>query len=180
MFGMSTDKRKKINIFFCVGIVGVLLILFICVSIRIYAGKKLHEGVIFINGEKAEAVALISKRDVLVPMIPILKEYGYEFEYQSDTKIIMKKGVYTYHMDLTELTIHEVKNPESDDSPFHDPQINLLMPAVGDTTWVIRREGNDIIVDYITMLSLLNTLQENQRLRVSYEDKKIEYMNRVN
>ncbi len=156
------------------------MILFICISIRIYTENKFHEGAILVNGEKADATALISKRDVLVPMIPILEEYGYDFEYQSDTKIVMKKGVYMYHIDLLELTIYEVKNPKSDDSPFHDPQINLLMPAVGDTTWVIRREGNDIIVDYITMLSLLNTLQENQRLRVSYEDKKIEYMNRIN
>ena len=59
---MSADKRKKkINIFFCVGIVGVLLILFICVSIRIYAEKKLHEGVIFINGEKATSINQLVK-----------------------------------------------------------------------------------------------------------------------
>ena len=102
------------------------MILFICVSIRIYAEKKLHEGVIFINGEKAEAVALISKRDVLVPMIPILKEYGYEFEYQSDTKIIMKKGVYTYHMDLTELTIHEVTMSQTYPLPQLPPNTGFL------------------------------------------------------
>ena len=141
--------------------------------------NKFYKGAIFVNGEKVDATALISKRDVLVPMIPLLEEYGYDFEYQSEAKFIMKKGVYMYHIDLTELTIYEVEKNESDLPPVHDSQLNLLLPAAGDTTWVIRREGNDIIMDHITMLSLLNTLQEKQRLRVSYEDKKIEYLDRI-
>lgn len=179
VFGMSTDKQKKSNVFLCVSIAGVLLILLICISIWMHTENKFYKGAIFVNGEKVDATALISKRDVLVPMIPLLEEYGYDFEYQSEAKFIMKKGVYMYHIDLTELTIYEVEKNESDLPPVHDSQLNLLLPAAGDTTWVIRREGNDIIMDHITMLSLLNTLQEKQRLRVSYEDKKIEYLDRI-
>jgi hypothetical protein len=57
------------------------------------------------------------------------------------------------------------------------PHINLLRPPVGAKSkeHPIVREGNDVIVDAVTILAVLTSMQEKANIRYSYEDGEVKF-----
>ena len=130
-------------------------------------GTELEETVMFVSDERMEFT---------VQLLPVLEGYGFSCEYVSDDLTVITKGDCLYHLSLTDLTLYLISSPayEPDEEI---PHINLLRPPVGAKSkeHPIVREGNDVIVDMVTMQGILVSMQEKAFTHFSYEDGFVEY-----
>ena len=130
-------------------------------------GTELEETVVFVSDENMEFT---------VQLIPVLEGYGFSCEYVSEDLTVITKGDCLYHLSLKDLTLYLISSPayESDEEI---PHINLLRPPVGAKSQEhpIVREGNDVIVDMVTILAVLMSMQENANIRYSYEDGEVKF-----
>ena len=130
-------------------------------------GTELEETVMFVSDERMEFT---------VQLLPVLEGYGFSCEYVSDDLTVITKGDCLYHLSLTDLTLYLISSPayEPDEEI---PHINLLRPPVGAKSkeHPIVREGNDVIVDMVTMQGILVSMQEKAFTHLSYEDGFVEY-----
>ena len=130
-------------------------------------GTELEETVMFVSDERME---------FSVQLLPVLEGYGFSCEYVSDDLTVITKGDCLYHLSLTDLTLYLISSPayEPDEEI---PHINLLKPPVGAKSkeHPIVREGNDVIVDMVTMQGILVSMQEKAFTHFSYEDGFVEY-----
>ena len=130
-------------------------------------GTELEETVMFVSDEKMEFT---------VQLLPVLEGYGFSCEYVSDDLTVITKGDCLYHLSLTDLTLYLISSPayEPDEEI---PHINLLRPPVGAKSkeHPIVREGNDVIVDMVTILAVLTSMQEKANIRYSYEDGEVKF-----
>ena len=130
-------------------------------------GTELEETVMFVSDERMEFT---------VQLLPVLEGYGFSCEYVSDDLTVITKGDCLYHLSLTDLTLYLISSPAYD--PDEEiPHINLLRPPVGAKSkeHPIVREGNDVIVDMVTMQGILVSMQEKAFTHFSYEDGFVEY-----
>lgn len=130
-------------------------------------GTELEETVMFVSDERMEFT---------VQMLPVLEGYGFSCEYVSDDLTVITKGDCLYHLSLTDLTLYLISSPAYG-SDEEIPHINLLRPPVGAKSkeHPIVREGNDVIVDMVTMQGILVSMQEKAFTHFSYEDGFVEY-----
>ena len=130
-------------------------------------GTELEETVMFVSDENMEFT---------VQLLPVLEGYGFSCEYVSDDLTVITKGDCLYHLSLNDLTLYLISSPayEPDEEI---PHINLLRPPVGAKSkeHPIVREGNDVIVDMVTMQGILVSMQEKAFTHFSYEDGFVEY-----
>ena len=130
-------------------------------------GTELEETVMFVSDERMEFT---------VQLLPVLEGYGFSCEYVSDDLTVITKGDCLYHLSLTDLTLYLISSSayEPDEEI---PHINLLRPPVGAKSkeHPIVREGNDVIVDMVTMQGILVSMQEKAFTHFSYEDGFVEY-----
>ena len=130
-------------------------------------GTELEETVMFVSDERMEFT---------VQLLPVLEGYGFSCEYVSDDLTVITKGDCLYHLSLTDLTLYLISSPayEPDEEI---PHINLLRPPVGAKSkeHPIVREGNDVIVDMVTMQGILVSMQEKAFTHFSYKDGFVEY-----
>jgi hypothetical protein len=130
-------------------------------------GTELEETVMFVSDERMEFT---------VQLLPVLEGYGFSCEYVSDDLTVITKGDCLYHLSLTDLTLYLISSPAygSDEGI---PHINLLRPPVGAKSkeHPIVREGNDVIVDMVTILAVLTSMQEKANIRYSYEDGEVKF-----
>lgn len=130
-------------------------------------GTELEETVMFVSDERMEFT---------VQLLPVLEGYGFSCEYVSDDLTVITKGDCLYHLSLTDLTLYLISSPayEPDEEI---PHINLLRPPVGAKSkeHPIVREGNDVIVDMVTILAVLTSMQEKANIRYSYEDGEVKF-----
>ena len=130
-------------------------------------GTELEETVMFVSDEKMEFT---------VQLLPVLEGYGFSCEYVSDDLTVITKGDCLYHLSLNDLTLYLISSPayEPDEEI---PHINLLRPPVGAKSkeHPIVREGNDVIVDMVTILAVLTSMQEKANIRYSYEDGEVKF-----
>ena len=130
-------------------------------------GTELEETVMFVSDERMEFT---------VQLLPVLEGYGFSCEYVSDDLTVITKGDCLYHLSLTDLTLYLISSPayEPDEEI---PHINLLRPPVGAKSkeHPIVREGNDVIVDMVTMQGILVSMQEKANIRYSYEDGEVKF-----
>ena len=130
-------------------------------------GTELEETVMFVSDEKMEFT---------VQLLPVLEGYGFSCEYVSDDLTVITKGDCLYHLSLTDLTLYLISSSayEPDEEI---PHINLLRPPVGAKSkeHPIVREGNDVIVDMVTILAVLTSMQEKANIRYSYEDGEVKF-----
>lgn len=168
---MSTDK-KRIPFIFLVGVLSLLsivtIVTFFCMP-KHYL--KTESGSVWVGDVLLDnAVATFYRDSVTVPVLPILKEYGYTITCEADGHTIITKNDCVYQLDLDDLTLYLMEDPQYNDMEI--PQVNLLAPTAGTKKgdWIIMREDNDIIVDCITMVGILELLHEKPMIRVSYVD----------
>ena len=130
-------------------------------------GTELEETVMFVSDERMEFT---------VQLLPVLEGYGFSCEYVSDDLTVITKGDCLYHLSLTDLTLYLISSSayEPDEEI---PHINMLRPPVGAKSkeHPIVREGNDVIVDMVTMQGILVSMQEKAFTHFSYEDGFVEY-----
>jgi hypothetical protein len=130
-------------------------------------GTELEETVMFVSDERMEFT---------VQLLPVLEGYGFSCEYVSDDLTVITKGDCLYHLSLTDLTLYLISSSayEPDEEI---PHINLLRPPVGAKSkeHPIVREGNDVIVDMVTILAVLTSMQEKANIRYSYEDGEVKF-----
>ena len=130
-------------------------------------GTELEETVMFVSDENMEFT---------VQLLPVLEGYGFSCEYVSDDLTVITKGDCLYHLSLNDLTLYLISSPayEPDEEI---PHINLLRPPVGANAeeHPIVREGNDVIVDMVTILAVLTSMQEKANIRYSYEDVEVNF-----
>ena len=130
-------------------------------------GTELEETVMFVSDERMEFT---------VQLLPVLEGYGFSCEYVSDDLTVITKGDCLYYLSLNDLTLYLISSPayEPDEEI---PHINLLRPPVGAKSkeHPIVREGNDVIVDMVTMQGILVSMQEKAFTHFSYEDGFVEY-----
>lgn len=130
-------------------------------------GTELEETVMFVSDERMEFT---------VQLLPVLEGYGFSCEYVSDDLTVITKGDCLYHLSLNDLTLYLISSPayEPDEEI---PHINLLRPPVGAKykEHPIVREGNDVIVDMVTILAVLTSMQEKANIRYSYEDGEVKF-----
>ena len=130
-------------------------------------GTELEETVMFVSDERMEFT---------VQLLPVLEGYGFSCEYVSDDLTVITKGDCLYYLSLNDLTLYLISSPayEPDEEI---PHINLLRPPVGAKSkeHPIVREGNDVIVDMVTILAVLTSMQEKANIRYSYEDGEVKF-----
>ena len=143
------------------------------------AKQKPKEGRLVVNGtELEETVMFVSdeRMEFTVQLLPVLEGYGFSCEYVSDDLTVITKGDCLYHLSLTDLTLYLISSSayEPDEEI---PHINLLRPPVGAKSkeHPIVREGNDVIVDMVTILAVLTSMQEKANIRYSYEDGEVKF-----
>lgn len=143
------------------------------------AKRTPKEGRLMVNGtELEETVMFVSdeRMEFTVQLLPVLEGYGFSCEYVSDDLTVITKGDCLYHLSLTDLTLYLISSSayEPDEEI---PHINLLRPPVGAKSkeHPIVREGNDVIVDMVTMQGILVSMQEKAFTHFSYEDGFVEY-----
>ena len=162
-----------------IGLLILSVLLLLCIGLVACSKQKPKSGRLVVNGtELEETVMFVSdeKMEFTVQMLPVLEGYGYSCEYVSDDLTMITKGDCLYHLSLTDLTLYLISSPayEPDEEI---PQINLLSPPVGAKykEHPIVREGNDVIVDMVTMQGILVSMQEKAFTHFSYEDGFVEY-----
>ena len=172
MFMISKIRKK--TIVFIVIVVGVFIIAIFLSFLCKRMIEKPVEGRLLVNGQEWDGTVSMTSTDVLVPLIPVLTGYGYSFDYRSEDNIIVTKNDCEYKLDLVALTFQRVKHPlhEEGDSVL---DLNLLQPVVGAEEWHIERANDDVIVNYYTMLGLLETLGEKPRTGGSYEERMVAF-----
>lgn len=165
-----------------IGLLLLSVLLLFCLSLAACSKQKPKSGRLVVNGtELEETVMFVSdeKMEFTVQMLPVLEGYGYSCEYVSDDLTVITKDDWIYYLNLNDLTLYLISSPayESDEVI---PQINLLSPPVGAKykEHPIVREGNDVIVDMVTMQGILVSMQEKACTRFSYEDGLVEYITR--
>lgn len=143
------------------------------------AKRTPKEGRLVVNGTELEETAMFvsdERMEFTVQLLPVLEGYGFSCEYVSDDLTVITKGDCLYHLSLTDLTLYLISSPayEPDEEI---PHINLLRPPVGAKfkEHPIVREGNDVIVDMVTMQGILVSMQEKAFTHFSYEDGFVEY-----
>ena len=143
------------------------------------AKRTPQEGRLVVNGtELEETVMFVSdeRMEFTVQLLPVLEGYGFSCEYVSDDLTVITKGDCLYHLSLIDLTLYLISSSayEPDEEI---PHINLLRPPVGAKSkeHPIVREGNDVIVDMVTMQGILVSMQEKAFTHFSYEDGFVEY-----
>ena len=143
------------------------------------AKRTPKEGRLVVNGtELEETVMFVSDENMefTVQLLPVLEGYGFSCEYVSDDLTVITKGDCLYYLSLNDLTLYLISSSayEPDEEI---PHINLLRPPVGAKSkeHSIVREGNDVIVDMVTILAVLTSMQEKANIRYSYEDGEVKF-----
>jgi len=173
---MISKIRKKTIVFIAI-VVGVFMIAIFLSFLCKRMIEKPVEGHLVVNGQEWDETVSMTPTDVLVPLIPVLTGYGYSFDYRSEDNIIVTKNDCEYKLDLVALTFRRVKHPMYEEG---DPvlDLNLLQPVVGAKKWHIERVNDDVIVNYYTILGLLEILGEKPRSGGSYEERLVVFERR--
>ena len=162
-----------------IGLLILSVLLLLCLSLAACSKQKPKSGRLVVNGtELEETVMFVSdeRMEFTVQLLPVLEGYGFSCEYVSDDLTVITKGDCLYHLSLTDLTLYLISSSayEPDEEI---PHINLLRPPVGAKSkeHPIVREGNDVIVDAVTILAVLTSMQEKANIRYSYEDGEVKF-----
>ena len=127
-------------------IVGVL----VCVSVFLLANIHRH-GILVINEAKiADTPTVVyAKGYSAVPVVRILKELGFEVDWQNDTTAKITGYGHECQLDLEAMTLMCPQTVDSDDpdAQLVKPEIDLLSLKSGENVYIKERAEHDVLVD---------------------------------
>ena len=170
---------KRRNILIAVAIISaILLIVLACfISITRYQDYHPEPGTLIVDGEIiGDSEAYFGRKKAWVPLTPILEAYGYTFEKTSDALVVITKGSYIYHLNLTEMSLFLIESPEYAEGE-EIPHVNILTPPPGGKykNHPIIRKDNEIWLDNVTMLGVLGSLRERPQCVINCKEHRIEF-----
>lgn len=174
---MLRDKKNRI---ITAAIISIAVCLLGCFAImRLYIDdQETKNGIITVEGQELKSdFAVFTKSNVLVPLIPVLEEYGYTIYQEADNRLVVIKNDEKYEVNPEEMTMYLIESSCYENGTI--PKVNLLTHPVGiGKDCIIKKDANGIIVDYCTMVGILENMHEEPQVCVSWNDYRIAFSHR--
>lgn len=120
--------------------------------------EALGKGKLIVNGEELSESLDVYQTHAIVPLMPILGALGYEIEWTSTTGATLKYNETVYFLDLSSKSV--IQEGESK---------NLLPNKTQDSSYVCESVEYDIMIDEVTLYSLLNEMATPVKVVLNYE-----------
>ncbi len=176
---MLKDKRSRVVTAVILSAVVCLLVCFAFILSYIN-DQETKTGIITVEGQELRSdPAVFTRSNVLVPLIPVFEGYGYTVFQEADNRLTVIKNNEKYIVDPEEMTMYLVESSRYEKDKTI-PEINILTYPVGiiGKNSIIKKDATGIMVDYGTMVGILENMHEEPQVRISWDDYRIAFSHR--